>query len=44
MNRSSTDSLALLVFEIEKQIYKKNYLAALFLYIKGTYDNVLPNK
>jgi len=42
MNRSSTDSLALLVTEIGKQFYKKSHLAALFLDIKGVYDNVLP--
>jgi hypothetical protein len=42
MKRSCIDSLATLISDTEKQFYKKEQLAAVFLDIKGAYDNVTP--
>lgn len=41
-NMSCIDSLALLISEIQKQFYEKNHLVAIFLDIKGAFDNVIP--
>lgn len=41
-NRSCIDSLALLLSEIQRQFYKRQNVVALFLDIKGAYDNVIP--
>ncbi|XP_018399565.1 PREDICTED: RNA-directed DNA polymerase from mobile element jockey-like [Cyphomyrmex costatus] len=42
MNRSCIDSLAALISDIHKQFYRKEHLAAVFIDIKGAYDNVNP--
>lgn len=42
MSRSCIDSLAFLIAETNKQFYLKNHLTAVFLDIKGAYDNVDP--